>query len=48
MLESENDVKGDNFQKCFNSTPKLVVELLNLTLLGTTKKKWYFNSGVIQ
>jgi hypothetical protein len=37
MLESESDVKVDNFQKCFNSIPKLVVKLLSLTLLGTTK-----------
>jgi hypothetical protein len=38
MLENESDVKVDNFQKCFNSTPKLVVELLSLTLLGKTKQ----------
>jgi len=37
MMESESDVKVDNLQKCFNSTPKLIMELLNLTLLGTTK-----------
>lgn len=38
ILESESDVKVDNFQKHFNSTPKFVVDILEFNLVGHNNK----------
>jgi len=38
MLESEIDVKVDNFQKRFNLTPKFIVDSLEFNHFGHNKK----------
>jgi predicted ribosome-associated RNA-binding protein Tma20 len=48
LLESGSNDEINNFQDCFDPTPKLTMDVIELNLVEHNKNKWYVNSGAIK
>jgi hypothetical protein len=46
--ENGSNDEINNFQDCFDPTPKLTMDVIELNLVEHNKNKWYVNSGAIK
>ncbi len=47
-MESESNDEINNFQDCFDPTPKLTMDIIEFNLVEHNKNKWYVDSCVIK